>query len=65
MPLQGGKKVSLQNKFKVGYLDSYNNFRTIKTTDSEVAAIRLVNYLNGGTGDMTMFMSDILENCLI
>ena len=60
-----GKKIPLQGKFLIGYLDSYNNFQTVKVTENELAAIRIVNYLNGGDGQINMFVDDTLKDCLV
>ena len=60
-----GKKIPLQGKFLIGYLDSYNNFQTVKVTDNELAAIRIVNYLNGGDGQINMFVDNALKDCLV
>ena len=60
-----GKKIPLQDKFLIGYLDSYNNFQTVKVTENELAAIRIVNYLNGGDGQINMFVDNALKDCLV
>ena len=60
-----GKKIPLQGKFLIGYLDSYNNFQTVKVTENELAAIRIVNYLNGGDGQINMFVDNALKDCLV
>ena len=60
-----GKKIPLQGKFLIGYLDSYNNFQTVKVTENELDAIRIVNYLNGGDGQINMFVGNALKDCLV
>lgn len=60
-----GKKIPLQGKFLIGYLDSHNNFQTVKVTENELAAIRIVNYLNGGDGQINLFVDNALKDCLV
>lgn len=60
-----GKKIPLQGKFLIGYLDSYNNFQTVKVAENELDAIRIVNYLNGGDGQINMFVDNALKDCLV
>lgn len=55
-------KISLGDKFIIGYLDNYNNFKMVKFTNDEKSAVRLVNYLNGGDGKLDMIMEDLIEN---
>ena len=63
--MTGGRKIPLQDKFLIGYLDPYNNFQTVKITENEVAAIIIVNYLNGGDGQINMFVENALKDCLV
>lgn len=55
-------KISLRDKFIIGYLDNYNNFKMVKFTNDEKSAVRLVNYLNGGDGKLDMIMENLIEN---
>lgn len=49
-----GKEGATNDLFTVGHYDSDGKFQPIKDFNEEVQAVFLVNYLNGGKGDITL-----------